>query len=325
MNGLEKIWSGSDYSVSNTGTLVYAPDMGPKNLLLFASVDLKGNVQPLMMPLPSTSEFSLSPNGRYIAARLFSVSNDDIWVYDLAVGTPQRLTFEPLDEIDPVWTPDGKRIAFGTRTGKIFWKLSDGTGQREELTSGDYPRYPLSFSRDGKFMAFEEMHPSRKGDIWLMPLDGDRKPQPLLTTNANERDAKFSPDSRWLAYASNETGQDQIFIRSVGGGGVQKQLSSDGGIAPIWAPNNRDIYFLKGEQLVTVSIDGEGNPTSRDRVLFTAPTYQDARINPDSSDYGIMPDGQHFVFKMGQVASGATYYNVVLNWFEELKQHVPGK
>ena len=325
MNGLEKIWSGSDYSVSDTGTLVYAPDMGPKNLLLFASVDLKGNVQPLMAPLANTTEFSLSPNGRYIAARLFSVANDDIWIYDLAVGTPQRLTFEPLDEIFPVWTPDGKRIAFGTRTGKIFWKSSDGTGQREELTSGDYPRYPLSFSRDGKFMAFAEMHPSRKGDIWLMPLDGDRKPRPLLTTNADEREAKFSPDSRWLAYASNETGQDQIYIRSVGEVGGRKQLSSDGGTAPIWAPNNRDIYFLKGEQVLTVSIDGEGNPTGRDRVLFTAPTYQDARINPDGSDYGIMPDGQHFVFKMGQVASSATDYSVVLNWFEELKQHVPGK
>jgi serine/threonine-protein kinase len=325
MKGLEKIWSGSDYSVSDTGTLVYAPDLGPKNVLLFASVDLKGNMQPLMVPLPNTAEFSLSPDGRHIAARLWAVANDDIWVYDLAVGTPQRLTFEPLDEISPVWTPDGKRIAFGTRTGKIFWKSSDGTGQREELTSGDNPRYPLSFSRDGKFMAFAEMHPSRKGDIWLMPLDGDRKPRPLLTTNADEREAKFSPDSRWLAYASNETGQDQIYIRSVGEVSGRKQLSSDGGTAPIWAPNNRDIYFLKGEQLLTVSIDGEGNPTGRDRVLFTAPTYQDARINPDGSDYGIMPDGQHFVFKMGQVASGATYYNVVLNWFEELKQHVPGK
>jgi serine/threonine-protein kinase len=325
MNGLEKIWSGSDYSVSNTGTLVYAPDMGPKNLLLFASVDLKGNVQPLMVPLPTTSEFSLSPNGRFIAARLFSVANDDIWVYDLAVGTPQRLTYEPLDEIFPVWTPDGKRIAFGTRTGKIFWKSSDGTGQREELTHGDYPRYPLSFSRDGKFMAFEEIHPSRKGDIWLMPLDGDRKPQPLLATDADERDAQFSPDSRWLAYASNETGQDQIFIRPVGQGGRPKQLSSDGGIVPIWAPNNRDIYFLKGEQLATVSVDGEGSPTGRDRILFTAPTYQDAKINPNGSNYGIMPDGQHFVFLMGPVSSGATHYNVVLNWFEELKQHVPAK
>src|SRR5262249_32654132 len=276
--------------------------------------------QPLMSPQPNTSEFSISPNGRYIAARLFGVANDDIWVYDVKVGTPQRVTFEPLDEIFPVWTPDGKRIAFGTRTGKMFWKSSDGAGQREELSRSDYPRYPLSFSRDGKFMAFTEIHPSRKRDIWLMPLEGDRNPQPLLTTDADEHDAKFSPDSRWLAYVSNETGRDEIFIRPVSESGGRKQLSSEGGAAPVWAPNSRDIYFLKGEQLATVSVDADGNPTGRDRVLFTVPTYQGLRI--EGPEYDIMPDGQHFVFLLGQASSAATHYNVVLNWFEELKQRV---
>jgi hypothetical protein len=98
-------------------------------------------------------------------------------------------------------------------------------------------------------------------------------------------------------------------------------LSTEGGSAPVWAPNSRDIYFLKGEQLATVSLDGEGNPTGRDRVLFTVPTYQGLRV--ESSDYfDIMPDGQHFVFLMSQVSSVATHYNVVLNWFQELRQRV---
>jgi Tol biopolymer transport system component len=219
-----------------------------------------------------------------------------------------------------VWTPDGKRITFGSRTGNIFWKSSDGSGQREELSRSDYPRYPLSFSRDGKFMAFTEIHPSRKRDIWLMPLEGDRKPQPLLTTDADEYDAKFSPDSRWLAYVSNETGRDEIFIRRVGEGAGRKQLSSEGGIAPVWAPNSRDIYFLKGEQLATVSVDGDGSPTGRDRVLFTVPSYQGLRV--EGPEYDIMPDGQHFVFLLGQASSSATHYNVVLNWFTELQQRV---
>jgi Tol biopolymer transport system component len=323
MNGLEKNWSGSDYSVSGAGTLVYAPDMGPQNLRMFESVDLKGNAQPLLMPHANTEEFSISPNGRDIAARVFGVANDDIWIYDLRVGTPLRLTFEPLDEIFPVWTPDGKRIAFGTRTGSIFWKSADGAGQREELSRGDYPRYPLSFSPDGKFMAFTEIHPTRKQDIWLMPLAGERKPQPLLTSDADEHDAKFSPDSRWLVYVSNETGRDEIFIRSVGEGSGRKQLSSEGGSAPVWAPNGRDIYFLKGEQLATVSVDGQGNPTGRNRILFTVPTFQGARVDPPI--FGMMPDGQHFVFLMGQTSSAATHYNVVLNWLEELKQRAPVK
>src|SRR5215470_12696023 len=119
---------------------------------------------------------------------------------------------------------------------------SDGSGQREELSHSDYPRYPVSFSRDGKFMAFTEVHPSRKRDIWLMPLEGDRKPQPLLTTDADEHDARFSPNGRWLAYVSNETGRDEIFIRFLSEGGGRKQLSSEGGAAPVWAPNGHAIY-----------------------------------------------------------------------------------
>jgi serine/threonine-protein kinase len=172
-------------------------------------------------------------------------------------------------------------------------------------------------------MVFAEIHPSRKHDIWLMPLDGDRKPQPLLTSDADEYDAKFSPDSRWLAYVSNETGRDEVFIRPVGEGSGRKQLSSEGGNAPVWAPNGRDIYFLKGEQLATVSVDGQGNPAGRDRVLFTVPTFQGARVDPPI--FGMMPDGQHFVFLMGQTSSAATHYNVVLNWLEELKQRSPVK
>ena len=113
-----------------------------------------------------------------------------------------RLTSEPLDEIFPQWTHDGTRIAFGTRTGKIFWKPSDGSGEREELSHGEYPRYPDSFSPDGKSMAFVEIHPSRRRDIWLMPLVGDRQVRPLLTTDADEWGARFSPDGHWLAYVS---------------------------------------------------------------------------------------------------------------------------
>ena len=133
MEGLDRTWSGdADYSVSDTGTLIYEPDAGTKAGRLLAAVDLKGQIRPITAR-GNFGEFSISPDGRSIATRLFAV-NDDIWVYDIATGTPVRLTFEPLDEIYPQWTHDGSRIAFGTRTGKIFWKPADGSGQR-----GDSP------------------------------------------------------------------------------------------------------------------------------------------------------------------------------------------
>jgi serine/threonine protein kinase len=320
---IEKAWGGSTYSISKNGTLLYEPDSGQKHGAIFAMVDLKGNIQPMSPPPANNDEFSISPDGRHIAARVFAV-NDDIWTYDIASGTPLRLTFEPPDEIFPQWTADGKRVAFGTRIGKIFWKSSDGTGQREELTHGENPRYPTSFSRDGKFMAFAELHPSRKGDIWLMPLDGNRQPQAQLATDADERDARFSPDGHWLAYASDETGQSEIFIVPIGASGGRKQLSSSGGMRPAWAPNSREVFFMKGTQLAAVSLDGQGNPVGRDRILFTVPKLQELEVRPDPY-FDVMPDGQHFVFVLTDVLSSTTHYNVVLNWLEELKQRVSVK
>ncbi len=233
MEGLDRTWSGdADYSVSDTGTLIYEPDAGTKAGRLLATVDLKGQIRPITAR-GNFGEFSISPDGRSIATRLFAV-NDDIWVYDIATGTPVRLTFEPLDEIYPQWTHDGSRIAFGTRTGKIFWKLSDGSGQREELSHGDYPRYPESFSHDGKSMAFVEIHPARRRDIWLMSLEGDRQARPLVATDADEWGARFSPDGHWLAYVSNETGREEIFIRPTGSAAGRKRVSSEGGNGPMW-------------------------------------------------------------------------------------------
>ncbi len=318
VEGLGKTWSGdTDYSISDNGTLVYQADAGLKTGSLFVLVDRKGNVQPMSIRRGNYSEFSLSPSGRSIVTRVFAV-NDDIWTYDVASGAPLRFTFEPLDEIFPQWTADETRIAFGTRTGTIFWKSADGSGPREELTHGAYPRYPTSFSRDGKRMAFVEIHPSRRGDIWLMPLDGDRQPEPLLATDANERDARFSPDGQWLAYVSDETGRDEVFIRPLATRGGRKQLSSDGGTMPAWSANGRELFFARGAQVAVVTLDGQGNPVGRDRVLFPVPRFEDLEFDSENPLYDVMPDGEHFVFPLEQ-SSSPTHYNIVLNWFEELK------
>jgi serine/threonine-protein kinase len=318
IEGLGKTWSGdTDYSISNNGTVVYEADAGLKTGGLFVLVDRKGNVQPVSTRRGNYSEFSISPNGRSLATRVFAI-NDDIWTYDIASGAPLRFTFEPLDEIFPQWTADGARIAYGTRTGTIFWKSSDGSGPREELTHGAYPRYPSSFSRDGKRMAFVEIHPSRRGDIWVMLLDGDRKPEPLTTTDADERDARFSPDGQWLAYVSDETGRDEVFIRPISKRGGRKQLSSEGGTVPTWAPNGRELFFAKGNQLSAVTLDRQGNPVGRDHVLFSPPRFEDLQLDSENPQYDVMPDGEHFVFLLEQ-SSSPTHYNIVLDWFEELK------
>ena len=324
IEGLGKIWSGdTNYSISDTGTVVYEMDANVKTGGLFVLVDREGNVRPLSTRRGNYSEFSISPNGRSLASRVFAL-NDDIWTYDIATGAPLRFTFEPRDEIYPQWTEDGTHIAYGTRTGTIFWKPSDGSGPREELTYGTYPRYPASFSRAGKLMAFVEIHPSRRRDIWLMPLDGNRKPEPLMATDADERDARFSPNGQWLAYVSDETGRDEVFIRPVGTHGGRKQLSSEGGTRPTWGPNGRELFFANGDHLSAVTLDGQGNPVGRGRVLFSALRFEDLLFPSENPLYDVMPDGQHFVLLLQQ-SSSLTHYNVVLNWFEELKARMTPK
>jgi serine/threonine-protein kinase len=324
IEGLGRTWSGdADYSISDNGTLVYEADTGAATGGMFALVDRNGLAQPVSARRGNYSEFSISPNGRTIASRVFAV-NDDIWTYDLASGAPLRFTFEPLDEIFPRWTADGSRIAYGSRTGTIFWKSSDGSGPREEVTHGEFPRYPASFSADGTLMAFVEVHPTRRRDIWLMPLRGDRKPQPLLATDADERDARFSPDGQWLAYVSDETGRDEVFIRPINSRGGRQQLSSDGGTGPTWAPNGRELFFAHGDHLSVVALDERRNPLGRDRVLFTIPKFEDLQATVDATLYDVMPDGQHFVFLLDQ-SSSRPHFNVILNWFQELKARVASK
>ena len=310
---------GSYYDVSQNGTLLYEPASGLKDARRFVMVDRKGNMQPITERRGLLSEFSLSNDGKHIAARVVAV-NDDVWTFDVATGTPLRLTSEPLDELFPQWTPDGSRIAFATRTGKIFWKPADGSGPREELSRGEYPRSTGSFSPDGKTLAFVETHPSRQGDIWLLPLDGDRKAQPLLATDADETAPKFSPDGHWLAYVSNETGRDEIYVRPIGSAGGRKRVSTEGGSSPAWARNGRELFFVRGDKLAAVTLDAQANPVAKNRVILDAPKLDDLAFQEDFPFYDVMPDGEHFVMVLSPRYPPPTHYNVIINWFEELKR-----
>ena len=325
VEGLEKnAWGSSLYSVSDDGTLVYERAASVQRGNLLIQVDRKGNIQTITDGRSYPSEFALSPNGRQVAARVLAV-NDDIWTYDVASGTPLRLTFEAFDEIFPVWTPDGRRIAFGSRTGSIFWKSSDGTGQREEISRGQYTRYPGSFSPDGKTLAFVEFHPSTQGDIWLIPLDGNRQAQPFQNTEADEWSPRFSPDGRWIAYASNETGRQEIYIRPIGSAGGRKRISTEGGTWPTWARNSREIFFANGDKIAAVTLDAEGNRIGQQRIVVDTPRVAGYRFEPDAPLYDVMPDDEHFVLRLTPQYASPTHYNLTLKWFSELQQHAPAK
>jgi serine/threonine-protein kinase len=263
-------------------------------------------------------EFTVSPDGRSVAARV-AAANDDLWVYDLVSGTPLRLTFEAGDETHPRWTRDGTRVAYGTRTGTMFWKPADGTGAREKLVDGEFPRNPASFSPDGKTLAFVELHPSTKGDIWLLPLDGTGRAQPFQVTPADESAASFSPDGRWVAYASDESGRAEVYVRPASGSGGRRRVSNDGGRSPVWSRSGRELVWLRDDKLVAADVAPDG-AAGAERVLFDAPRSGDLRFSRDLALFDVMPGGDRFVMLLRSHLPPPAHYSIIVNWFAEVQR-----
>jgi serine/threonine-protein kinase len=314
------------YSLSATGSLVYvsgAVQATTQRRLVWVSRN--GTEQPLTAAAHAYRVPRLSPDGRRIAL-VIAEQETQVWLYDLSRETPTRLTFEGNDNVFPAWTPDGKRIAF--RSNKegppnLFWQLADGSGRLERLTTREYLQVPLSWSPDGQLLAFQEVNPTTRSDIWVLRLS-DRKAQPFLRTPFDETAPRFSPDGRWLAYTSDESGRREIYVLPYPGPGGKWQISTEGGMEPVWNRNGRELFYRSGERMMAVDIIATqpSFAAGKPRLLFEGP-YLPASI--PSAEYDVSADGQRFLMlKPSEQAQGApTQINVVLNWFEELKQKFP--
>jgi len=253
------------------------------------------------------------------------VIDGQIWLYDLARETLTRFTFEGNTNSRPVWTPDGKRIAFfSTKDGplNLFWQLADGSGGPEKLATSQFINVPDSISPDGQLLAFHEANPTTGEDILVLRLS-DRKVVPFLRTHFNEADPRFSPDGRWIAYMSDESGRSEIYVQPYPGPGGKLQVSRDGGVEPVWNPSGRELFYRNGNKMMAVAITTQPNFTlGNPQLLFERP-YVLATV--PISNYDVSPDGRRFLMlkPTAQEQAAPTQINVVLNWFEELKQKVP--
>jgi Tol biopolymer transport system component len=258
---------------------------------------------------------------------------EQVWLYDLSRETLTRLTFGGSRNGASAWTADGKRIAYqSNKEGplNIFWQLADGSGGLERLTTSEHLNAPTSFSSDGEQLAYVELDPTTGTDIWILrlsdPLPGSgqvRKPRLFLRTPFNESVPRFSPDGHWLAYISDESGRYEVYVQPYPGPGGKWQISTEGGTEPAWNPNGRELFYRSGEKMMAVDITAQpGFTPGTPRILFQGPYVLSEGTVPW---YDISPDGQRFLMvKLSDPAGAApTQINVVLNWFEELKQKVP--
>jgi Tol biopolymer transport system component len=282
-------------------------------------VDRKGKEEPIPAP-PGTTYTGprISPDGKRVALG----NQGQIWIYDFARQTLSRLTFGATQTGNNAWTPDGKRVTFQAETPlNLFWVPADGSGQAQRLATSQYRQGPGAWSRDGKDLAFVETNPQTKQDIWVLHLAGN-KSEPFIKTEFNEGGPQFSPDGRWLAYASDESGHWEIYVQPYPGPGGKVQISTDGGKEPLWNHNGKELFYRNGDKMMTVPMSLQPTFSAGKTELLFEGHYHPT--NASLPQYDVSPDGQRFLMvKDSGADQSAMQINIVQNWFQELVQKVP--
>jgi eukaryotic-like serine/threonine-protein kinase len=329
-----------DASVAADGTLVYVrggPVGTPRRTLVW--VDRRGREEAVAAPARGYRYPRLSSDGMKVAVEVIEEQGSDIWIWDFAQQALTRFTFDPAQDIYPVWTPNGRRLAFrSTRAGpaNVFWQAADGTGAVERLTETPNEQAPYAVSPDGTRLVLREDGPKTGGDLMVLALDGERRVTPLIQTTFNERNGEISPDGRWLAYESDESGREEIYVRpfpDVNGG--HWQASTGGGSEPLWARSGRELFYRgPDDALLGVPVGVEGSAsfkTSKPVRLVEGRYYAGAGSGAaPGRTYDVSPDGRRFLMvKEGggsdQTAAPPPSIVVVQHWVEELKHLVPTK
>lgn len=298
-------------AVSDSGSLVYQASGAAATRL--AWVSRQGVEQPITENPRPYQNPRVAPDGRAVVMEM----TGGLWIHDTLRSTLTRLTSEQVGlSLFPVWTPDGKRVIFKART-TLQWVTTDGSDQAQTIPETLGVDFPSSVSPEGETLAFLRFTPETFGDIYVLSLRGEAKPRPVVKTAAFEGGLQFSPDGRWMAYASNESGQFQVYLRPFPGPDRKWQVSTEGGTSPRWNRNGRELFYRSGDKMMVADvITSPDLILSQPRLLFEQPYAYGSTIT--FPNYDVSPDGQRFV--MVKRESNVVRLNVVLNWFDELQR-----
>jgi Tol biopolymer transport system component len=312
------------FAVAPGGTLAYIPQTSLLGRGALVWIDRKGRETPVVEISKPLDAPRLSPDGKRVAFRT-PAPNCDIWIHDLARGSTTRLTLEG-DNHGVVWSPDGRRIAFGRAQGmdsELLTQATDGSGNVVRLApaEGRAP-IPSSFSPDGSSLLVRTHNKGTSNDIDLLATGNTPRFKPLITTPFDEGQAVFSPDGRLIAYVSNESGRYEVYVQTYPAVDGREQVSTDGGIEPVWSRDGKELFFRRGRELAAVDI--RLSPTlsvGKPRVLFEGDFVE----GPFMAGYDVSPDGRRFIMARGRSSAEGGEINVVLNWHQELLEKVPVK
>jgi eukaryotic-like serine/threonine-protein kinase len=315
------------FSISKRGDLAYAPGGVEGDSRTLVWVDRSGKLEPLPLQPASYLYPRIAPDGRSMAVEIEG-PNHDFYFYDFARTVLSKVTTDGMSH-NPVWSPDGKRLVYRSwqAGGMTMWSMNaDRSGAAMRLDPTGTRQSPVSFSPDGKFLAFDQKDGETDSDALILPLGGG-PPVPLARTTSGEGSAKFSPDGRWIAYASTESGKPEIYVQPFPGLGPKIQISNAGGTDPVWRRTGGELYYRAANKMmmVTVVTTGPELRASAPKVLFEGAYYEGTGAScemggPSAANYDVSADGQRFLMVRDTTSDIAgTRVVVVLNWSEELK------
>ena len=329
------------FDCSWNGTFVYHAGIVANQKWPVVWMDSSGKTEPLVAAPGNYTWPSFSPDGKRLALAVDTGKGQEIFVYDLQRDTMSRLTFAGSETFSPVWSRDGEHLVFESRNAagsRLNWIRADGSGEMQVLLESKNDIVPSGFPPDGRWLAYHEGKPDGDYDLWTLPLDASDpehpkpgKPVPFLRTPAIETWLVFSPDGRYVAYLSNESGRYEIYARPAPGpdgkpGPGKWQVSTDGGAYPEWSPNGRELFYRGLDNRIWVTdytATGVSFASNKPRVWSDR---QIRRTGPNVN-FALAPDGKRFaVFPLPEATpedKGAAHVMFLLNFFDELRRRVP--
>jgi Tol biopolymer transport system component len=319
-NVLQSSDGAAQLSMGREGSAVYLSGAVDSDQRRLVAVDRSGTATPFAALPRRYVAPRLSPDDRRVLVMVEGPSAD-LWLYDISSGVLSQTTFDASASA-PVWTLDGQRVAFSSNKSgvpNIFWTGVFQQGPTERLAVSENVRIPGSWSKDGPTLAFVEQNPSTGRDIWLLPLDRGRAARALINSPSDESAPRFSPDGRALAYVSNETGRNEVYVRLLTDPAHARLVSTGGGTEPVWARDGSELFYRWGTKMMGVSIAaGAEMRVAKPQVLFDG-DFDKGTI--DAANYDVTADHRFVMVQAAERTTAQPTLHVLLHWLE-VEPHV---